>query len=84
MNCNGGIIDNATTGTVNASETSSRVRSCEASSWIRASTPSVVPTSPDEPLGAGKVAVYPVASTVEIKSSGATAPVKSTFAFSVA
>lgn len=39
---------------------------------------------PDEPLGAGKVAVYPVASTVEIKLRVATAPVKSTFAFSVA
>ena len=48
----------------------------KASSWIRASTPSVVPTSPDEPLGAGKGGgCIPFASTVEIKSSGATAPV---------
>jgi hypothetical protein len=82
VNCSAGIIAIAMTGTVKTAETISRCRRLR--TWSSASGAAGFPSSVSTFEGSGSRAVYPVCSTVAIRSSGVTLPVRLTFAFSVA
>ena len=82
-NCSAGTMDISRTGRARTPQTTSRWRQACASA-SRLSCPRSPPGGASAAGGAGRVALYPVASTVATRSSGATPGAKLTLAFSVA
>ncbi len=86
VNCQAGTIAIAITGTASTTAVTSRCRSGRSSSFSasRSGPPSPNPAAPDTAFGSGRRAVYPVASTVAIRSATSRSCRKVTFALSVA